>query len=114
MSVITKVLKQKCVYWAPDAVDVFGQPTYSVAVELDCRWDDVQQQIIKNDGTMVISKAEVMLSADVAVGGVLMFGLLESIMYLNEPTRNNGAFEILKFDKNPNFKCTEFVRTAYL
>ena len=114
MSVIIKVLRQKCVYWAPGSPDAYGQPTYSDAVELWCRWDDTQQQIIKDDGTMVMSKAEVMLSADVAVGGVLLFGELVDVMYISEPTKNPGAFEILKFNKNPNFKCTEFVRVAYL
>jgi len=114
MSAITKVLKQKCVYWAPGTPDAYGQTTYSEAIELNCRWDDNQQQIIRDDGTMVMSKAEVMLSADVIVGGVLKFGTLDDVLYMNEPTRNDGAFEILKFDKNPNFKCTEFVRTAYL
>lgn len=114
MSVITKVLRQTCVYWPPASPDKYGQPTYGDATELNCRWDDMNQEVIKEDGTIVMSQAEVMVSADVEIGGVLMLGELTDIEDETYPKKNNGAFEILKFAKNPNFKCTEFVRTAYL
>lgn len=114
MSVITKVLRQTCVYWPPASPDRYGQPTQGNPVELNCRWDDMIQEVVKDDGTIVMSKAEVMVSADVEVGGVLFLGTMDDVVDITNPKGNEGAYEILKFAKNPNFKCTEFVRTAYL
>jgi len=114
MSIITKVLKQTCVYWAPTGFDEFGQRQYGAAVELKCRWTDVMKEVVAPDGTMVISKSEVMVSTDVKTGGVLKFGELDEVHYINEPTRNEGAYPIIQFAKVPNFKCTEYVRSAYL
>ncbi len=114
MSIITKVLKQKCVYWAKIGNDEFGQPAYGAAIELDCRWSDKVEQIVNSEGAMVVSKTKVMVSVDVVIGGILIFSELASVQHLIEPQRNTGAYEIIQFDKVPNFKCTEFLRTAYL
>ena len=114
MSVITKVLKQKCVYWAPKEVDVYGQNTFEHPEELNCRWDDGIHEIVDTNGAKVASNAEVMVSEDVVVGGVLMLGTLIDVEIGVEPAQNTGAYTIIQFEKNPNFKCTEFVRTAHL
>jgi hypothetical protein len=114
VSVITKVLKQKCVYWAPGTLDGYGQPSYLSAIELDCRWASGSTQIIKQDGTITTSTSVVMLSQDVVIGGVLMLGTLEDVTDLIYPTKNEGAFEIIQFHKVPNFKNTENMRVAFL
>ncbi len=114
MSLITKVLKQKCVYWVFDDFDAQGQPVYKDGEELNCRWEDRVEEIVDTDGTKVLSKAQVMVSTDVKVGGVLWLGELGDETYSSEPTRNEGAFEIIQFSKIPNFRVTEYVRTAYL
>lgn len=113
MSIITKVLKQKCVYWAPIGYDNFGKAIFDVPEELDCRWTEEEKVIIDLHNSQIISKAQVMVSQDVKVDGVLMFGKLEDIIY-DEPTDNEQAYEIRNFSKMPNFKCTEFLRIAYL
>jgi len=121
MSIITRVLKQTAIYWAPDSVDQYGQTTYLSPVELRCRWEDVMQEIITADGAKQVSKTKVMVNEDVVIGGVMMLGSLESgdsgeSGGLNEedPKANEGAWEIINVGKIPNFRATEFLRLAYL
>lgn len=114
MSVITKVLKQTCVYWEPNAVDDFGGASYLSPIELSCRWDDLIQEIIGQTEDKVISKASVMVSQDVKVGGVLFLGTLDDVTDFIDPKQNENTGEIISFARIPNFKATEFVRTAYL
>lgn len=114
MSIITKVLKATCVYWAPGAYDAFGQATFESPVELNCRWADTVQEVMNDEGTLVLSKANVMVNEDVEVQGVLMLGELSDIVYPDDPKRNTNAYEIIQFSKIPNIKYTEYVRVAFL
>lgn len=121
MSVITRMRKQKAVYWplqssdsAGDAFDDYGQPQWDGPIEIDCRWEDVIEEFIDASGTQQSSNAKVYVDRDVDVGGVLMLGELTDITDENNPKENDGAWEIRRFDKLPNMKATEFLRTAYL
>lgn len=123
MSIITKVLKQTCVYWAltPEegtdvSYDDYGQPivTASDPVEISCRWEDKNEEFISANGTKMVSRAVVYVGQDVAVGGILMLGTKDNITDSVTIKNNAGAYEIKAFSKLPNFKATEFLRTAYL
>ena len=114
MSVIQKVLKQKCTYWPPLSFDAYGQPTYGAAVELSCRWVGDSEEIITADGSTVVSEAEVMVESDVALKGALLFSALADVVDILNPLQNPGAHEIIKFEKIPNFKATENLRVAYV
>jgi len=114
LRIITKILKQKCVYWSTGEFDEFGQPSFGPAVELKCRWVDQQQEVIKKDGTIACSRTAVNVESDVVLGGVLMKGELADVEHVNEPTKNAGAFEILRFDKVPDIKGSQYIRVAYL
>ena len=121
MGVITKVMKQTAVYWPlaseeSGGVDFgeYGQPQFASPMEIDCRWDDEIRNIVDAEGTMKVSKAEVMVSVDVDLGGLLMLGMLDDITDEENPRENAGAEEIIAFEKNPNFRATEFLRVAYL
>ena len=114
MSIITKVLKQTAIYWAPTGgFDKFGQALFSAPEEITCRWIDKTEEVITPDGTKVLSQSRAMVSKDVQVGGILMLGELDSTVDAI-PKNNPGAHEIVQFGKVPNFRCTEFVRTAYM
>jgi len=121
MSIINRMRKQKAVYWplaseetGGQAVDDYGQIRYGQAVEIDCRWDDEMVEVLDPQGNVFVSRAKVYVDRDVSIGGVLMLGTLASVVYLDDPKANNGAYEIRAFLKNPNFKATEFLRTAVL
>lgn len=120
-SIITRMLKQTCVYWPPaemdsggDGFDDYGQPVVTSPMELDCRWEDRAEEYIGADGTMLISRSVVFVSEDVEVGGILMLGELTDITDAVNIKENEGAWEIKSFSKVPNLKATLFVRTAFL
>lgn len=114
MSILTKVLKQTCVYWAPGDLDAYGKATFSDPVQLSCRWEKLVKEIISPDGTQTRPEIHVMLGEDVLEGGILMFGTLEDVIEDVPPIQNKEAFEIYQFKKIPNIRATKFFRQAIL
>lgn len=116
MRIITKMLKQKAVYWAPASpkFDDYGQPNISTPVEIDCRWEDVGEEFLDGGGTLQLSMAKVFVGIDVVVGGLLMLGELSSSVDEDNPKNNDGVWEIRRFEKLPTLKATQFLRTCYL
>ena len=117
MSLITKMLKQWAVYWPLSSaeVDAYGQPTYGTAVEIKCRWQARNEEVLDATGVLKSSKAKVYVASDVDVGGVLWFGRLANVpTSTTEPKKNIGAWEIIRFDKMPDLKCRQYLRIAYL
>ena len=114
MSLITKMRRQKGVYWAPLGTDTFGKTTYAPAVEISCRWDDVAEAYIDRLGATKISLAKVYPSVPVELAGVLWLGTLDSVVHLLEPFKNSGAYEIRRVDNIPNLRATETLRIATL
>ncbi len=122
MSVISRMRKQTCVYWALRGVesggedyDEFGQPQYTDPVQLACRWEVKTVEFLSPQGTQELSNAVVYVDQDVDVGGVLMLGELTDIdSSLTVPKQNEETWEIRRFEKLPNFRNTEFLRTVFL
>lgn len=114
MSIITRMLKQIAVYWAPLAPDKFGKTTYAAPVEITCRWEQRDEEFKDRDGSVLISPAVVYVGQDVVVGGMLMLGELTSSVDETNPRANAGAWEIGRFDKLPTLRATRFLRTVYL
>lgn len=114
MGIITKMLKETAVYWAPLAVDEFGQPTYVSPVELSVRWQSADTQFEDSEEGPRSVRSTVYVSSDVEVHGVLWLGDLADVLYLTDPEANEGAKRIRDFKKTPNFKATEWLRVAGL
>ena len=121
MGIITRMLKQICVYWPLGSSDSGGRdfdnsgfPIVTDPLEIECRWKDVSEETIAANGMRMTSKSKVYVDRDVSVGGVLMLGVLTDITDLVDVKENEGAREIRRFDKTPNLKATEFIRLAWL
>lgn len=124
MSVYTKMLVQKAVYWAPTGTaDEEGRQTYEAALILSCRWQDLTQEPLGKDGRAQASKAVVYTSQDVKVDGVLKgpflkteenAAILTSLTSETVPLANEGAWIIQIFSKEPNMRGTKFLRKASL
>jgi len=122
MGIITRMRKQVAVYWPPkssesagDDFDNYGQPQVSLSpVQIMCRWEDVTEEFIDMTGTRQLSRAKVYVDRDVEVGGILMLGELAEITDATNIKKNDGAWEIRRFEKLPNLKATEFLRTVFL
>ena len=114
MSIITRMLKQTGVYWAPSDLDVYGKPTWDAPVEISVRWEDVVVEFMDPEGEIKLSTARVYVSQDVLVKGVLLLSSLTSSVDEDDPKANEGAYEIRRSEKLPNLRATEFLRTTYL
>ncbi len=112
--------RQTAVYWplevSGDDFDDYGQPVVVAAepVEISCRWEDVSEEFIDKNGTRQISHSKVYTDQDVDVGGILMLGTKDDITDSTNIKENENAWEIRRFDKLPNLKNTEFLRTVFL
>jgi len=121
MSIITRMLKQRAVYW-PLSTDVTSgqgysstsQRQYASPVEIACRWVDETREFSDNAGDLQTSRAVVKVDRDLSIGGVLWLGTLDAVTSVDAPLNNAGAGEIRGIRKLPNLRATQFVRTAFL
>lgn len=114
--IILRVLKQKAVWWQVDHYDSFGKPIFKTAVEIKCRWEDINVLFTDKTGKEAVSKARVMVDRDMFMEDVLWQGELVDIATGSEtlPYKNKRAYEIKGWSKIPTLKADKFVRTAFL
>lgn len=121
MGIIDTSRRQTAVYWPLQGEDSggsdfdgYGKPLYSDPIEIRVRWEDKNEQILLSDGTTYFSRATITTGIDVVLDGALFLGELTDLTSESDPLSNNGAWPIKKFDKLPNLKNTEILRTAFL
>jgi hypothetical protein len=113
MSLLTKILKMKAVYWEKDSIDNYGQPTYKTPVEIGCRWEEIMEEFVTAEGTREVSKAKIYVGDDMKTGGLLLLGELASGM-TETNAKDYDVFEIRAFYKIPDIRCKKYVRFVYL
>ena len=114
MSVISKMRRQKAVWWQRDSTpDRYGRFTYADPVEIDCRWDDAMQDFVDPQGNIVQSKSVVYPDRELAVGDMLMEGEVDTNTP-TDPRETEGPALVRGTAKTPNFRATETLYTAYL
>lgn len=42
MRILTRILRQRAVYWEPDKPDKFANVQYKLPVQIKCRWEDAK------------------------------------------------------------------------
>lgn len=121
MGIITTMRRQRAVYWAPTTspdgdvqYNEQGRIKYEAGVEIRCRWEPSNEQFIAADGSTRLGSAKVYVDRDVLVGGFLRLGALATVDFLNDPLENDSVLEIRRFDKTPNLRVTEYLRTCML
>ena len=117
--IITKVLRQDAIYWAPAAVtDGRGDRKFEAPIAVRCRWDGKSTERNDSQGSRFLASASVMLDRDVVPGGVLYLGTIDGFSTIGgdpmDPLSTQGAALIRDFGKIPTLKADKFVRTAYL
>lgn len=120
MKILKTMLKQKAVYWpllSNDSggvrFDAFGQPQYASPIEIECRWEDGNEEYLDDKGQRFISRAVVYVDRDLEVGGLLMLGEMYSGMESN-PKANQDVWEVKRFNKLPTLRAKHFLRSAIL
>lgn len=116
MGILDGMLNQTAVYWGSPVKDKFGQLTFADPVEVDCRWEDVNDLYIGQDGKQHVSSAKVYLDQDVQLEGFLFLGELADLdsSLLSDPRSYENTFQIKKWDKISDLSGVDFVRTAWL
>jgi len=124
--VISRRFKQKCIYWGNPVNDGHNKFTFDTPVELNCRWEEIEQIISDKNGNEITSRAVVYVSQDLDEDGMLMLGTLESLYELegdsdsssgvvDDPKDVEGAYIIKRFQKVPALgSTTNFTRRAFL
>jgi len=116
MRTLTRVLKQKAVYWAKASAnfDAYGRPQWATATQIKCRWEECLEEIIDANNIRRMSTARVFVDRELAVGGVLFLGTLSQVSDLSNPKSNNQSFEIIKFSRTPTLRGKHWQQVAYL
>lgn len=113
MSIIVRMRKQKAVWWERTGQDKWGKATFAAPVEVDCRWDDTTELFVDPQGEQKSSRAIAYVDRVMKVGDRLKRGEMESDTP-DDPMTIKDAFEIRRFDRNPNIKATEELLSAFL
>lgn len=113
MSIIRRMRKQTAVYWQRQTADAYGRFSFAAPVEISCRWDDYNGEVVNAQGQVFESIATVYVDRDMNIGDRLMLGDLESDTP-SDPMLATTSFEIRRMEKIGNFRVTEFLRIAYL
>lgn len=118
------MMKQQLVYWPPAGKDMFGKPVWGTAVQLACRWEDDNDEMLTPEGERVISSAKVFVAQDVLYSGVLLLlnqnETINSLLDQTNPWNNidgSGVARprrIIRFSKLPDLKNRQTLRTAYV
>jgi hypothetical protein len=102
-------LHQTLVWWKRIGSDSFGKPVYGDAMELPCRWEDMEQEVISADNRRVWPKATVLLVGPVSAGDLIMLGTVEKWKamptYPALPSSSQGAREVLVVHTTPDIKA---------
>jgi len=117
LAFIDKVCVQTACYWGSPVEDGYGGYTYTTAIEIKCRWDDVSEKITNQKGNEIISNAQLLITQDLNEEGFLWLGALTSLTTAQkaDPLKVEKAYPIQKLEKSPLFKSTnKFVRKVYL
>ena len=115
MSVISRMRRQKAVYWPPAVEDDYGRPVMGTAVEIDCRWEDEITQFVDAVGPTRMSRSVVYPDMVLAYGGLVWEGELKNLTSgLSTQPQDHGALEIHAVRKIPNLKATENLHIVML
>ena len=113
MQILTKVRKQKAIYWAALGTNSAGRKEYDDPVQIMVRWDDAMTEFVTQDGEKAVSRADVMVGQDIKVGDALMLGVLDDTITDN-PMDHTGAGVVRGWAKTPTLNGRKALRVCYL
>jgi hypothetical protein len=108
---LTKVKKQKIIYWEISDPDGFNSNTFLAPVQFLGRWDDVNVIFVDSKGKDTVSRAQLICNELLVVGSYVMLGTLT----YNTPTNPIGlvgAVRIKQASHVPNLNGTDLFFTA--
>lgn len=113
MSLITRMRRQRAVYWKQNGNDRFGKIAFLPPVEIKCRWVDATEDVRGTQGDNVGFNTKVYVDREMSVGDRLKKGEMESNV-AEDPHDDPAAIAIQRFGITPNLHNTENLYTAFL
>lgn len=108
---IARALNQTLTYWEPTGItDLYGKPTWKSPVQLPCRWEDKQQEVMSKTGEEIVSKSRVFLLSTININGYLLLGSVSTA----DPTQVEGAWEVQQVGTTPDLRNLKSLTTVYL
>jgi hypothetical protein len=108
---IASMLNQVATYWEKTGqTDRYGKPALTAPVQLPCRWEDRQTQIMNKQGAEVISKSRVYCSTTISLDGYLALGTFADA----DPRPLDNAYEVQQVSTTPDLRALETLTTVYL
>lgn len=101
---------QDATYWGTPVPNGVGGWTFAAPVALKVRWEEHIEQVIDSEGNDFTSTAQVMSTANLALGGYLLLGTSVA----SDPTSIAGARPIVKVDNIPDIRAIRQNNKAYL
>lgn len=106
----SRMLTQVATYWPPSSKDAYGNYSYGSPQSVKCRWEDTQEIFVNYNGEENRSKAIVFVDEVLLNNGYLFLGVSNK----TNPTEEELAMLIQKFDSIPSIKGDEYERKAWL
>lgn len=113
MSIITRMRRQKAVYWERGEVNQYGQFSFQVPVEIDCRWEDGTGEAPTPQTQGEVYSSRVYVDRIMNLGDALRYGELDSDTP-DDPSEDSLAKIVRRFDQIPNLRATETLYIAFL
>lgn len=106
----TRDRPQQAMLRKSSGVGNYGRPTFETVKEVSVRWEEVNRQIIDNNGDRVAVDATVMVGEEVPVDSELWKGTLE-----HDSTPADGKlYEVIAYEEIPDLKGRTLERTVLL
>jgi len=114
--ILTKMLRQKAVYWGAPTSDGRGGLQFAAPVEIPARWEDV---VLITEGLQEsLKKAQclVYVGQDLDEEGYMWLGSLATLQAKGalDPREVPKAYKIIKVATTPTLKADKFLRQVYL
>lgn len=114
---IEKYLHQTLVYWRRTG-GTATSPMHAQPVEIKCRWEDANTEVIEPRGRTVISNSHIYTAVDMVEGSWVFLGTLAQWRqlpgYPKLPDFNQGGRELTRSMRTPDIKARHILYEWYL
>ena len=107
MPIETENMTQKVVLLTKSGADMYGRATTAAAVEIFCRWEEVEETINESPDKVVSTTANIVVDRDIAKGSILWLGAIIDFV-----TPYTDLHEVYLTSKIPDLKGRNFRRVV--
>lgn len=110
----TQNLHQTAILWEKVGDDFEGEPKVSSPVQIPCRWEDTQSQMVAPDGAVIGLSANVVVRRDIPIDSLMMQGTLPDLSGTGFDDDDPAIMQVKSVRKVPDLKDRVFTRIVSL